>query len=65
MSKIKELDMGKTKYNVYLEDEFGRRFLFTSFDNYDEALDFCQKQNYCYTDENGYVWDLDLVEINA
>lgn len=56
--------MGKTKYNVYMESGSGARFLLASFEDYDEALEFCQKHNYCYTDENGFVWDLDLVEIS-
>lgn len=57
--------MGETKFNVYMDDGHGVRYLLASFEDYDEAVDFCQAHNYCYTDENGFVWDLDLVEINA
>jgi hypothetical protein len=53
------------KYNVYMESGSGARYLLASFDDYDEAVRFCEAHNWSFTDENGYVWDLDLVEINA
>lgn len=57
--------MGKIKFNVYMESEGDARYLLESFDNYDDAVGFCQSQNYCYTDENGFVWDLRIIEIYA
>ena len=56
--------MGKTKYNVYMESEGGARYRLATFEDYEEAVKFCEVQNYCYTDENGYEWDLDVVETN-
>ena len=52
------------KYNVYMVDD-SAIYLLASFEDYDEACEFCQAHNYCYTDENGFVWDLELVEIKA
>lgn len=52
------------KYNVYMESGNGARYLLASFDDYEEALNFCEAHLYHYTDDNGFVWDLDLVEIS-
>jgi hypothetical protein len=59
----KGMMMGKTKYNVYMESQ-GVRYLLASFEDSTEAVEFCEAHNWSLTDENGFVWDLDIAEIN-
>ena len=48
-------------YNVYISTGFfGVEHLLTSFDTKEEAVDFCEKNNWEYTDENGFQWHLEI-----
>lgn len=50
--------MGKM-YNIYMQAGL-TVYVFASFDNYDDALEFCELYNWEYIDENGFQWSLDL-----
>ena len=38
----------------------GVKHLLTSFNTEEEAVDFCEKNNWEYTDENGFQWGLEI-----
>lgn len=48
-------------YNVYISTGFfGVNYLLTSFPTEEEALAFCNENNWEYTDENGFQWHLEI-----
>lgn len=46
-------------YNIYMQAGT-TVYIFASFDNYDDAFEFCELYNWEYIDENGFQWSLDL-----
>ena len=52
------------KYNVYIQSGGDARYLIATFEDSAEAVEFCEAHNWSLTDENGFVWDLDIAEIN-
>lgn len=51
--------MEDNMYNIYMQAGL-TVYIFASFDNYDDALEFCELYNWEYIDENGFQWSLDL-----
>lgn len=48
-------------YNVYISTGFfGVKHLLVSFPTEEEALNFCNENNWEYIDENGFQWDLEI-----
>ena len=46
-------------YKIYMQSGL-TVYVFASFDNYEDALEFCELYNWEYIDENGFQWSLDL-----
>ena len=36
------------------------RKLFETYDNYSDAFLFCKSNDWVWTDENGFVWELEI-----
>lgn len=49
-------------YNVYIEAGSVRYTMMESVSLY-EAKKFCEENNWCFKDENDFVWDMDYEEI--
>lgn len=48
-------------YNVYISTGFfGVEHLLASFNTEEEAVTFCNENNWEYIDENGFQWHLEI-----